>query len=83
MSTDACLGVLFKYSGQGTLARFNAPNRFTVDRVGNIVLSDEDNLALRKVAKAGTRRHLAGNGQRGFQDGLGAVARFGGPGAWC
>jgi hypothetical protein len=49
--------------GKGADARFASPDGFTVDRAGDIVLSDTNNHALRKVAKAGAAvTTLAGNG---------------------
>jgi hypothetical protein len=39
--------------GQGIFARFNAPNRLTVDRAGNVVVADCDNHAFRAVTKEG------------------------------
>jgi hypothetical protein len=39
--------------GQGIFARFNGPNRLTVDRAGNVVVADVDNHAIRAVAKEG------------------------------
>jgi hypothetical protein len=37
--------------GQGIFARFNAPNRLTVDRAGNVVVADRHNHAIRSVTK--------------------------------
>ena len=39
--------------GQGIFARFNGPNRLTVDRAGNVVVADCYNHAIRAVAKEG------------------------------
>ena len=38
---------------QGIFARFNGPNRLTVDRAGNVVVADYGNHAIRSVAKEG------------------------------
>jgi len=65
--------------GQGSEARFNHPQDITVDGDGNVLVSDTDNHALRKVTLSGIVSTLAGNGQKGFADGVGAAARFNQP----
>jgi len=62
--------------GQGSEARFNSPNSITVDCDGNALVSDTDSHALRKITLCGAVSTLAGNGQTGFADGVGAAARF-------
>lgn len=62
--------------GQGAAARFCGLEGITVDSVGNVVVVDSFNHALRLVSKDGNVRTLAGNGERGFADGQGAAARF-------
>jgi len=65
--------------GQGGEARFNGPHGIMVDGDGNLLVSDTDNHALRKVTPSGAVSTLAGNGQAGFADGVGAAARFNEP----
>jgi len=62
--------------GQRGKARFNRPHGMTVDGDGNLLVSDMFNHALRKVTLSGAVSTLAGSGQAGFADGVGAAARF-------
>jgi hypothetical protein len=62
--------------GKGANARFYNPCGMTVDAAGHIVVADSGNDALRRVSKAGEVSTLAGNGERGFEDGQGDAARF-------
>jgi DNA-binding beta-propeller fold protein YncE len=62
--------------GQDSEARFNCPHGITVDGDGNLLVSDSGNHALRKVTHSGAVSTLAGNGQVGFADGIGAAVRF-------
>ena len=62
--------------GKGANASFNCPCGMTVDAAGHIVVADSGNDALRRVSKAGEVSTLAGNGERGFEDGQGDAARF-------
>jgi hypothetical protein len=63
--------------GEGISARFKYPPDLTVDRDGNVVVTDRFSHAIRKVSKAGVVvRTLAGNGESGFADGQGEDARF-------
>ena len=48
----------------------------TVDRTGNVVITDRLNHALRTVSKVGAVSTLAGNRMPGHADGRGAVASF-------
>ena len=65
--------------GQGSEARFYRPCGITVDGDGNVLVSDTGNHALRKVTLSGAVSTLAGNGEEGFADGVGAAARFNEP----
>jgi streptogramin lyase len=66
--------------GEGIAARFNTPYGLTVDRAGNVVVADSDNNALRTVTRAAAVvSTLAGNGEAGFVDGQGPIARFNKP----
>eukprot|EP00277_Geminigera_cryophila_P001983 CAMPEP_0179412510 /NCGR_PEP_ID=MMETSP0799-20121207/4513_1 /TAXON_ID=46947 /ORGANISM="Geminigera cryophila, Strain CCMP2564" /LENGTH=232 /DNA_ID=CAMNT_0021184739 /DNA_START=119 /DNA_END=813 /DNA_ORIENTATION=- len=62
--------------GQGGEARFNCLFGIAVDGDGNLLVCDTFNNALRKVMLSGAVSTLAGNGQVGFADGVGAAARF-------
>ena len=65
--------------GQGSEARFNGPYGSTTDGDGNLLVSDTINHALCKVTLSGAVSTLAGNGEEGFADGVGAAARFNEP----
>jgi hypothetical protein len=65
--------------GQGTSARFSLPLHITTDGI-NLYISDTDNNCIRKISiSSGSVSTLAGNGTRGFIDGVGNVARFSSP----
>lgn len=67
-------------NGTGTAARFDTPKGMTIDKNGNLYVSDNFNYAIRKVTSAGVVTTLAGNGTEGTTDGSsGASSRFGGP----
>jgi len=59
--------------GEGENARFYEPHRITIDRMGNLYVTDD--LAIRKVTQKGEVTTLAG-GKPGFADGEGQNARF-------
>ena len=72
------------YSGDGDLAilaKFNGVNGLTVDRVGNIFLSELNNNRIRKINTSGIVSTLAGNGFASyFGDGqVSALALFNNP----
>jgi serine/threonine-protein kinase len=59
--------------------RFQSPCGVAVDRAGNLYVADLGNYRIRKVTPAGAVSTLAGTGEKGYQDGPGAVARFHSP----
>ncbi len=66
--------------GKGEQARFNGPVGLVFDKVGNLLVADSFNHAIRKIAPDGTVTTLAGRlGEDGFADGRAADARFGAP----
>jgi len=65
--------------GKGGAARFDGPGGIVVDSAGNVLMSDRNNHSLRKVTRTGAVSTLAGNGTRGYQDGVGDAARFNRP----
>ncbi|HXJ60203.1 MAG TPA: hypothetical protein VNU68_26455 [Verrucomicrobiae bacterium] len=75
----------------GRSARFNGPFGVTIDTLGNLYVSDENNYLIRKITPEGMVTTLAGMaGVFGNADGTGNGARFGGCGEsffgfppWC
>ncbi|TWI69469.1 DNA-binding beta-propeller fold protein YncE [Pseudoduganella lurida] len=65
--------------GKGASAMFDTPSAIALDHLGNLYVADTGNHAVRKVTPDGTVTTLAGNGQAGHADGIGAAARFNGP----
>ncbi len=63
--------------GTATGAKFYEPDGITVDRKGNIFVSDRSNNTIRRITPAGIVTTLAGQaGASGSADGFGAAARF-------
>ncbi len=61
--------------GPAAQARFHAPTGVAVDAAGRVFVADGFNDRVR-VIEGGVVRTLAGDGQPGFVDGIGAQARF-------
>jgi len=55
---------------------FNAPRGIVITPEGDILIADGVNHAIRRITPDGTVSTFAGNGDSGFQDGLGTNARF-------
>ena len=73
-------GVSGSNDGVGSAARFNTPDRVTVDSAGNVYVSDFGNYVIRKISPSGAVSTLAGlAGVGGTNDGAGSNARFGSP----
>lgn len=65
--------------GPGQSATFNTPNGITVDRLGNVYVSDTNNQTIRKITPDGTVTTFAGTkGSSDIVDGRGAAAHFSG-----
>lgn len=63
--------------GAGTTARFDNPGGITVDRSGNVYVSEREQGTIRKISSGGVVSTLAGAaGRRGSEDGAGGAARF-------
>jgi len=65
--------------GQGGAAQFFAPNGVAVDASGNVYVADIGNNVIRKITPGGLVSTFAGNGQRGFVDGVADSASFNTP----
>ena len=62
--------------GRGDAARFSCPVGLVMTSTGEYAVADRGNHAIRMATSEGGVRTLAGNGEAGFVDGVGAAARF-------
>lgn len=62
--------------GMGTSASFYRPQNITIDRSGNLYVTDYSNHAIRKIDPAGNVTTIAGNGKPGTVNGTGRQASF-------
>ncbi len=63
--------------GNGSAARFSAPQGLTVDASGNVYVADSINFTVRKITPARDVTTIAGlAGSSGTSDGTGSAARF-------
>lgn len=63
--------------GNGSAARFHAPQGVATDKLGNIYVADGFNNTIRKITSSGVVSTFAGSaGKEGSNDGIGAAARF-------
>lgn len=65
-----------RQDGTGAAARFIDPYALAVDPAGTVYVADTSNNMIRKITPAGVVSTLAGNGEQGSSDGVGAAARF-------
>lgn len=65
--------------GRAQQALFNKPTGLVVDAQGEVFVADTLNHCIRKVSRQGKVTTFVGNGERGFQDGVGAQVRFNQP----
>jgi len=66
-------------AGDGGTALFNSPRAMATDAQGNIYVADRNNHRIRMITPAGVISTLAGSGQPGYAEGMGASARFRSP----
>lgn len=69
--------------GQGASASFRYPTQVVVDANGDLIVTDWQNNAIRKVTATGRVTTLAGNGTAGYLDGNGTGALFNFPYGAC
>jgi sugar lactone lactonase YvrE len=62
--------------GIGTSAKFDSTEGLTVDRSGNIYVTDPNINRIRKITPSGVVTTLAGDGTQGFADGIGTNAKI-------
>ncbi len=65
--------------GAATIAKFNYPRGLAVATDGTVYVADTGNNCIRKISVEGVVSTLAGNGIKGFADGLGTSAQFSSP----
>lgn len=76
-------GVSSSVDGTGVLATFTSPNGITIDRTGNLYVSDGGSTSsnkIRMITPAGVVTTIAGTGAVGSTNGVGTVALFSTPG---
>ena len=74
------LGVAGSGDDTGAQARFDSPCGITLDKNGNLFVSDTGNHTIRKITPAGVVSTIAGvSGESGFANGSGSSALFNSP----
>jgi sugar lactone lactonase YvrE len=76
VSTIAGSGVEGYAEGSGAAAKFYNPYGIAIDNAGTLYVADVNNHRIRKITPAGSVSTLAGSGEDGYADGLGAAALF-------
>lgn len=79
VSTFAGNGSIGSADGIGNAASFHYPAIVAVDAANNLLVTDEENNKIRKIAPDRTVTTLAGNGTIGAADGISTVAQFNSP----
>ncbi|MGZ3755123.1 MAG: putative Ig domain-containing protein [Mucilaginibacter sp.] len=72
-------GTAASTDGTGTGASFNAPDGITIDKSGNIYVSDGAGNKIRMITPAGVVTTVAGAGGAGNTNGVGTAAKFSAP----
>lgn len=76
VSTLAGNGSIGFADGPAQTAEFNYPHGVAVDATGNVYVADAGNNRVRKISPEGLVSTLAGDGTRGYADGMSTNARF-------
>ncbi len=72
-------GTIGSVDGTGAAASFNRPWGMTIDAKGNIYVADAGNNKIREITPSGQVSTVAGNGTKGYHDGIGSVVSFNNP----
>lgn len=65
--------------GSAATAWFRSPQATAVDAAGNVYVCEAQTHRIRKISASGIVTTIAGDGQSGFADGVGTLARFSNP----
>jgi PKD repeat protein len=76
VSTFAGSGADGNANGQGLSATFGNLHGIVVDAAGNVYVSDNEYLNIRKITPSGMVTTFAGSGTAGFGDGISSAAQF-------
>jgi sugar lactone lactonase YvrE len=76
VSTIAGIGDPGFSDGMGSVAMFYKPSGVSVDGDGNIIVADMWNHRVRMLSPEGQVTTIAGNGNAGYQDGMGTAVSF-------
>jgi len=76
VSTFAGAGYIGSSNGQGTAASFYYPGAVVIDKDENLYVSDQLNMKIRKITKAGLVTTYAGNGVESSDDGAALSSSF-------
>lgn len=76
VTTFAGNGTAGYVDGSGTGAQFNNPQSLTIDKLGNVFVSDTYNNYIREINSSGLTSTIAGDGNIGFLNGSAANAEF-------
>ena len=79
VTTLAGTGFAGNVDGNGTAAGFNRPTGIATDPAGNVYVADSFNHAIRLITPTGQVSTMAGSGNKGMSDGVGAAAQFNEP----
>ena len=80
VSTFTGTGFSGNMDGTGKTASFAAPYGLTLDKDGNLYVSETHNHKIRKITSSGIVTTFAGSGTQGYVDGIGTMASFNGAG---